>query len=265
MTDQKTKIKAQMTELRIRKREIERELENLEDYYNQMSEEKKKEYQEKTNTLKANYASKAAQLARETEAMIKAHETLRKRFFEPTEEEKELFQEDIPNFLLAYAESGSIKDSCKSLKHLKPKDVYYLRQKEPNFKEDFEVAQEIFKDFVNDTLRERAIKGTKTPIIFRGEVVDHENIPDNRLLETLVKAELPHLYDRKSLDRIPDAERPQVNIQLVSFKGDDSQEPKINNIGEVLEVDDSGRVRRIEAKDVTNKEKKEIIKGTNEE
>ena len=126
---------------------------------------------------------------------------------------------------------------------LSQKTVHYYKAEDLTFEKDMQIAYSMFQDRVDGELTTRAFEGTETPIFYRGEQTTTAHIPDNRLLETVAKAHLPHLYDRKSMDRIPDHDKPQLNVNIISFN-DTSLFPKETAVGMVTEVRDDGSVRR---------------------
>lgn len=215
-----------------KKQQLEEEIKQLEEEKAQIVAKKKKDIQNKAH-------SEFMRVARETENLLDTHRDLKSRFFAPTAEQVQRFEHDIPLFLTHFAEHGSINEACSQTKSLDRTTIYYLRQTEPNFKEDFEVAQQIFASRLQDEAKERAIHGTLTPTTFKGEHVDDIKMPDNRLLEAVLRAEVPEKYDRKSLDRIPDAKKPQLNVNIVNFN-DNSQV----SLGNVSKVSDDGTITK---------------------
>lgn len=186
--------------------------------------------------------SEFMRVKKETENMLDVHRELKSRFFAPTQAQIDRFDIDIPKFLKQYTKVGRITEACKGT-HLTPDVVHHLNNREPSFKEDFEIAKKIFADRLDDIATERAINGTPTPTTFQGQHVQDIDVLDNRLLETVLKAKLPEKYDRKNLDRIPDAKKPQLNLNIVNFNVPDPV------MGNVSKVEDDGTIIRAEVID----------------
>lgn len=234
-------LRYEVSRLTLLKQQLEQEITNLKELkkaeLRNMAEENKRKAQDYRNEL----ISTQKTLSRETENMLEVHNKLKSRFFAPTPEQVERFEVDIPTFLKEYCKTGIIKDACAKTNALTPITIKYLEKTDPMFKEDFDIAKAIFAELVSDEATTRALHGTETPIIFRGEVTSYEKMPDNRLLETVLKAQLPHLYDRKSLDRIPNADRPQINVNIVNFADDPSSIEASDPLsdGEVIDVENN--------------------------
>ena len=217
-----------------KKQQLEEDIKQLEEEKANIVKSKKKDIQNRAH-------SEHMRVVRETENMIDVHKDLKTRFFAPTQEQIDRFSHDIPIFLKSFAMTGSIKESCKATKSLDPCAVYYLQTNEPIFKEDFEIAKKIFATDLNDVATDRAVHGTLTPTTYQGEHVTDIKVPDNRLLETVLRANLPHLYDRKSLDRIPGQDKPQLNINIVNFAPPNSAK---TSMGNVRKVTDDGHISK---------------------
>lgn len=228
-----------------KKQQLKKEIQQLEEEKANIVAKKRKDIQNKAH-------SEFMRVAKETENLLDVHRDLKSRFFAPTEEQKQRFEEDIPLFLTHFSEHGSISKACEQTKSLNLAAIYYLRQTEPNFKEDYEVAQQIFATRLQDEAKDRAINGTDTPTIFKGEHIDTVKMPDNRLLETVLRSEVPEKYDRKSLDRIPDAKKPQLNLNIINFNTPDGPPA---HLGNVRNVTDDGIITKDQVIDVTAQEK----------
>jgi hypothetical protein len=218
------------------------EIKNLKAHRDQLVEEKKHLYEKRIKEIKGIYRSRVQKMAEDTHKLMEAQALIRKQIFAPSEEELEQINVKLPRFLEQFILLGNIKEACRKTPGLKPHTIYYLRKNRPEFKADFEIAKEMyedsFKDTLSNTIRKRAIEGTPTPIIHRGEETGSTLQKDNRLLESVAKAHLPEIYDRKSFQ---DKDDKQINIQINSFS------PQITDdslplVGNVLSISDDGTV-----------------------
>lgn len=179
----------------------------------------------------------------EVQAVLDAHVSLNKSYFLPTEQQKEFYNTQRPSFLEAYTETGNIVAACKLVPGLKPTTVIYYKKKDAQFKEDIDIAYEVFKDKIDAEVTERALNGQMEAVVFQGEVTTEVLKYDNRLLERAAAAHCPEKYDRAKLDRIPDATKPTLNLNIINFNdtselGNDLQK----SIGLVREITEAGAI-----------------------
>jgi hypothetical protein len=71
----------------------------------------------------------------------------------------------------------------------------------PAFMDAFDQALEISIDLLEVEARNRAIRGVKEPVFYKGEIVGHIEKPSDRLMELLLRAHRPEKYaDRQQID-----------------------------------------------------------------
>lgn len=138
--------------------------------------------------------------------------------------------------------SGALKHNPKITS--KASTIMLYCQQFPEFNEAIEVSKALFRDKIDGTVIERALEGTDTPQFFKGEHVGDYKIKNDKLLVELAKAKLPEQYNRKTTDN----NKPQQinNISITSFANINETDLGFKkDVGVVLDVDDTGAVKRI--------------------
>jgi hypothetical protein len=228
------------------KRQLINDIQHLETIAVSSQRDKTIKAKEHFNKVRAELMSEQKRIVNETNRMLEVHKEIRSSFYAPTPEQEQIYTVERPQFLELYSKTGNISRACSmmsSSSRLTEKTVHYYKSEDQQFAKDMQIAYEIFQDRLDGELTSRAIDGTDTPIFYRGEHTTTHKIPDNRLLETVAKAHIPDKYDRKSLDRIPDHGKPQLNINILSFN-DSTSSIEEKAIGLVSEVLDDGSVIR---------------------
>lgn len=139
----------------------------------------------------------------------------------------------------------------------------------PEFGQAIEVSKALFKDKVDALLVERAIEGTENPVFGKGEYIGDYRIKDNKLLLELAKAKVPEQYAKKAVEA--KTNNTQNNIQIISYAGvDETKDGFTRDVGVVLDVDDTGKVTRIQQEKkmleyYSKKEGAEIIEPESED
>lgn len=133
----------------------------------------------------------------------------------------------------------------------------------PEFGQAIEVSKALFKDRIDALLVERAIEGTENPVFGKGEYIGDYRVKDNKLLLELAKAKVPEQYNKRAVES--KVNNTQNNINIVSFANiDETKEGFTRDVGVVLDVDDNGKVKRVQQEKkmleyYSNKEGAEII------
>jgi len=137
---------------------------------------------------------------------------------------------------------GALKHNDKITS--KASTIMLYAQQFPEFGEAIEVSKALFRDKVDGTIIERAIEGTENPQFYKGEHVGDFKIKNDKLLVELAKAKIPEQYNRKSSDS---HKAQQINnISITSFANINETDLGFKkDVGVVLDVDDTGAVKRI--------------------
>ena len=122
----------------------------------------------------------------------------------------------------------------------------HYAQKHNQFRQDLEIAKQVFKDNLDAEILDRAINGTKNPVFQKGEYIGDYAVKDNKLLVEVAKAKLPETYNPRAVASANPQGGGGTTINIVSFEGaDETKRGYVKNIGVVKSVDESGRVQRI--------------------
>lgn len=71
---------------------------------------------------------------------------------------------------------------------------------DPDFAEAMELAMDVFRDSIEETIIDRAIHGWVEPVVSAGKVVAKVRKFDNRLLEFLAKRHIPAYREKQQVD-----------------------------------------------------------------
>jgi len=127
-------------------------------------------------------------------------------------------------FLAALRDTGNITASCMHARCHR-EQAYRLSKRDPAFKAQWGIALEIATDKLKMVARNRAIKGVKKPIYYKGELIDHVYEPSDRLMELLLRA-----HDPDNFNPVQKLEHSGgVNVSIMQFGGAEVVE------GEVVE------------------------------
>lgn len=97
-------------------------------------------------------------------------------------------------FLATLRDTGNITASCM-VAGFNRKTAYKWRESDKEFAELWDISLEIAVDKLEYVARNRAIKGVKKPIYYKGELIDHVYEPSDRLMELLLKAHRPDKFN----------------------------------------------------------------------
>jgi Bacterial regulatory protein, Fis family len=75
--------------------------------------------------------------------------------------------------------------------------LYKAREKNPDVAEAWDMAQDRFNAKLEEELHERIFEGVERPIFQRGELVGHEKVKSDRLLEVALRARMPDKYSER--------------------------------------------------------------------
>lgn len=143
----------------------------------------------------------------------------------------------INSFLLAYARTGNYSASCRAVgTHVNT--MKNAEKKNPQLKILINEVQEALKDAAEQELYERAVNGTKKPVVFKGEIVDFVREHDSKYLIKLLEAINPDKWTpAKKLLNSGDG---GLTINLVKISTGETEEiynSKENPAGEVIDVE----------------------------
>ena len=97
-------------------------------------------------------------------------------------------------FLSTLQDTGNITASCM-VAGLHRRTIYRKKDSDPEFAELWEIAVEIAVDKLEYVARNRALKGVKEPVYYKGYAVGHVYKPSDRLMELLLKAHRPDKFN----------------------------------------------------------------------
>ena len=101
----------------------------------------------------------------------------------------------LADFLRVLGETASVSTACDRT-GLRRSTVYQLRNADPAFAERWAAAIDLGVEQLEDSAMKRAIVGVERPVWRGGEQVGTVTHYDNRLLQFLLKAHRPEVYDR---------------------------------------------------------------------
>lgn len=101
-------------------------------------------------------------------------------------------------FLDDFAKHGVMAQACR----VAGVDVSLLRywRKDVAFEEAFQAAREASDDTLRYEVYRRAVEGVERPVYYQGEVVGHETVYSDRLLEFQAKARMPEYREKQQLE-----------------------------------------------------------------
>lgn len=185
-----------------------------------------------------------------TEAMLQKKKTemqlaLQHRYTLTPSQKRTLIEEK--DMILDGVETwGTISGALKHNKQItsKASTIMMYCQQFPEFGEAIEISKSLFKDKIDGTVIERALEGTENPQFYKGEHMGDYKIKNDKLLVELAKAKIPEQYNKKSTDN---SKHQQINnISITSFANINETDLGFKkDVGVVLDVDDTGAVKRI--------------------
>lgn len=102
-------------------------------------------------------------------------------------------------FLAAYARVGVIAYACRTVK-VGRATVYEWQEKDPAFVEAMAEGLKIATELMEDETHRRAVRGTLSPVYYKGEVVGHVREYSDTLLMFLLKRHNPAFRDQSAID-----------------------------------------------------------------
>lgn len=172
------------------------------------------------------------------------------RSYTLSESEVELFERRKPLILKGLEETGSVWGALQKYPEIgvHASHVMWYSQKFESFRQDVEIATQLFKDKMHGTVLDRALNGTLTPIFQKGEHLGDFNIPDNKLLVEAAKAVVPEKYDRRQASSASGGGGVTANnVVIQNFSQvNEADLGYTKNIGVVTHVDERGQVKRIQ-------------------
>lgn len=180
-------------------------------------------------------------------------------YYHLSDDEIELFEHQRDKILKGVEKWGNISLACQKDRTItmKVSSILHYAQKHNQFKQDIEIAKQVFKDNLDSVLLDRAMNGTVNPVFQKGEYIGDYAVKDNKLLVEVAKAKLPETYNPKVVADQSACHGGGTTINIVSFDGvDETKFGYARDIGVVKAVDDTGRVERITQR---NKEGKKML------
>ncbi|MGQ0585174.1 MAG: hypothetical protein ACT4O6_24820 [Reyranella sp.] len=90
-------------------------------------------------------------------------------------------------FLREFARTGSVSAACRA-SGLARRTVYNWRDADADFRNRWDAARERGAGRLSDEAMRRAMVGDEVPVWHDGRIVDHESVPDTRVLWKLLQA-----------------------------------------------------------------------------
>ena len=184
----------------------------------------------------------------ELEIAIKDTNLAKSSYYHLTDAEIELFEKQREKILQGIEKYGSISLACQKDKTItmRVSSIMHYAQKHNQFRQDIEIAKQVFKDNLDAEIMDRALNGTVNPVFQKGEYIGDYAVKDNKLLVEVAKAKLPKEYNPRAYAAAHPQGPSGTTINIVSFDGvDETKIGYAKNIGVVKSVDDTGRVERI--------------------
>ena len=164
-----------------------------------------------------------------------------------TESQKRTLIDEKDKILDGIEQWGSISGALRHDKSITSKSstIQLYANQFPEFGEAIAVSKALFRDRLDGIMIERAIEGTENPVFGKGEHIGDYKIKDNKLLTELLKAKIPEQYNKKSTENVKNTQINNLNI--TSFANvDETKKGFTRDVGVVLDVDETGRVTRIQ-------------------
>lgn len=164
-----------------------------------------------------------------------------------TDSQKQTLLEEKDMILDGVEEWGSLYGALQHNPKIKSKQstIQMYMQLFPEFGRAIAVSKALFKDRLEGIMIDRAIEGTENPVFSKGEHVGDYKIKDNKLFMELMKAKVPEQYNKKAVESVKNQQINNMNI--ISFANiDETKEGFTKDVGVVIDVDDTGKVKRIQ-------------------
>ena len=131
-------------------------------------------------------------------------------------------REDVnTKFLASLGDSGNMTASCM-VAGVSRTEMYRRREKDPELRAAWDAAIEISVDKLELVARNRAIKGVKEPVYYKGAVVGAIHKPSDRLMELLLKAHRPDKFN--PVQKLEHSGG--VSVSVVQFGGEQGAQPR---------------------------------------
>lgn len=113
-------------------------------------------------------------------------------------------------FLELFIDTGHIADTCRKL-NLHRRTLYHWRVNDPEFMEQFKLAEFVATTILEDEAFRRAVQGIPKPVYQGGKHVGDITEYSDMLLAMLLKARLPQRYKERWQGEIVGADGKAVN------------------------------------------------------
>jgi len=118
-------------------------------------------------------------------------------------------------FLDLYVQTGHFQKTCEII-GLVPRTVYNWKKSDPQFMEDFETADKLALQLLEDEAFRRATYGTEKAVFQQGKLVGYTREYSDTLMIVLLKARAPHKYKERFSGELTGADgkplMPEVKI-----------------------------------------------------
>jgi len=123
-------------------------------------------------------------------------------------------------FIECLSETGSVTKTCEALA-VSRVEMYKHRNKDPEFKEQWEAARQVALQALEDEAWRRAFKGTEKPVYYRGAPCGYIREYSDHLMTVLLNANLPEKYRYQA--KIEHAGGLDLQIKVNFVKPDNEQ------------------------------------------
>lgn len=120
-------------------------------------------------------------------------------------------------FLISFAKTGNISESCKAVGLGSRTTVYNWQEHDNEFAGAFREAEITATEALETEARSRAVNGTRKPVYQGGELVGHITEKSDTLLIFLLKARAPHKY-RDKYEGAPDGQQPLKVVDQAAYE-----------------------------------------------
>jgi predicted HTH domain antitoxin len=110
------------------------------------------------------------------------------------------FTDELKSRFVELLASYGVKHKCAKAVGVCAYTVTLHEKKDQEFAEAVELAMEVFRDSIEETIIDRAIHGWREPMVSAGHIVGYVTKFDNRLLELLAKRHIHAYRDKQQLD-----------------------------------------------------------------
>lgn len=111
-----------------------------------------------------------------------------------------LYNDELKQRFIELLSMYGVKHKCAKAVGICPYTHNLHYKKDPEYAEACDLAMEVFRDSIEETIIDRAIHGWMEPLVSGGAIVGYVKKFDNRLLELLAKRHIAAYRDKQHLD-----------------------------------------------------------------